>query len=486
MATSFDIPKVFISYSWKPMSNKVKTLALAERMTNDGVNVILDEWNLSEGQDKYQFMEQMVNDPEIKRVLIICNKDYRNKANNKSGGVGTESLIISDSIYKQAEQKKFVPVIFERNKNGEAEMPTFVKSRIYIDLSADDIFEEEYEKLLRNIFDKPLSKKPAIGTPPAYIIEDEVTFLRTSHKVSAIKNALINDKSNYQVFIDEYYSTFLLALSDFKITEDELKSTDFIDELILKKIEALKFLRNDFVTFFETIISYSVNIDNEKFLSFLENLMVFLKEAEKERSSHLLSIDQFRFFYNELFLYIISVLINKEKYDLFSEIVNNDFVFYDDRSGKTEAFTFMYFNQYSESLDKYRNNRLELRRLSVTADLIKQRADISPYGFEKIKESDALLYYVGIMRNKEESWSWLRWFPQTSVYRVHRLPVLEKMASMRHFEKIKTIFDISTIEELKEKVNKTSEIKADKLQRYNHEIPYLKFAFNFDEIGKFK
>lgn len=37
----------------------------------DGVNVILDVWDLKNGQDKYVFMEQMVEDSEIKKVLSV-------------------------------------------------------------------------------------------------------------------------------------------------------------------------------------------------------------------------------------------------------------------------------------------------------------------------------------------------------------------------------------------------------------------------------
>src|ERR1700679_3892631 len=102
MEASLNAPKVFISYSWKPEENRLKTLSLAERLTSDGVNVIIDVWNLSEGQDKFHFMEQMVNNPEVKKVLLICNKDYTDKANKKSGGVGVESLIISPEIYNNA------------------------------------------------------------------------------------------------------------------------------------------------------------------------------------------------------------------------------------------------------------------------------------------------------------------------------------------------------------------------------------------------
>ena len=73
-------PKVFISYSWHPEENKIRVQRLAERLMQDGVNVVLDIWDLKHGHDKYVFMEQMVKDPDIKKVLVICNEDYVQKA----------------------------------------------------------------------------------------------------------------------------------------------------------------------------------------------------------------------------------------------------------------------------------------------------------------------------------------------------------------------------------------------------------------------
>lgn len=52
-------PKVFISYAWSK-DNLEKVLELAKRLMNDGIQVILDKWDLKEGQDKYAFMEQSV------------------------------------------------------------------------------------------------------------------------------------------------------------------------------------------------------------------------------------------------------------------------------------------------------------------------------------------------------------------------------------------------------------------------------------------
>ncbi|PZU09473.1 MAG: hypothetical protein DI622_16490, partial [Chryseobacterium sp.] len=77
-----NIVKIFISYSWRPISNKAKVINLAERLSNDGIHVVLDDWDLKEGQDKYHFMEQMVNDKTVSKVLLICNKEYAEKANN--------------------------------------------------------------------------------------------------------------------------------------------------------------------------------------------------------------------------------------------------------------------------------------------------------------------------------------------------------------------------------------------------------------------
>lgn len=491
MASSLNAPKVFISYSWKPIANKQKTIELAERMTNEGVNIILDEWNLSEGQDKYEFMEQMVNDPEIKRVLIICNKDYKEKANKRQGGVGTESLIISDKIYKQADQKKFVPIIFEKDENGEAFVPTFIHSRIYIDLSSDEIFEDEYEKLMRNIFEKPASKKPAIGTPPAYILEEDSTFLRTSNKVKTLRNALINENKNSQVFIDDYYSTFINALKDFEIDISEIKKPPHIDDIVIQKIEELKTLRDDFIDFLETIFTYKSEFNSEKFIGFIEDLLkFFLEQDANEHSSNTygyLKIDHYRFFFNELFLYTSLIMIEKDCIDVLGEVLNTDFVLYNEKKSKTEVYSFILFNQYAESLDKHRNTRLQMNRASVTADLIKQRADIKNYPFKRLQEIDTILYYVAIMRNEEENqWLWHRWFPQTTVYHVYQLPLLERMASNRHFEKMKLLFDVSTKDELKQKVEKVISIKADRIQRFKHELPYIQNAFDFDKIGTYK
>ena len=472
-----------MSYSWKPVSNRQRALMLAERLTLDGVNVIIDEWNLSEGQNKYQFMEQMVNNEEIKRVLLICNKDYKEKANLKKGGVGIESLIVSNEIYTQAEQKKFIPIIFERDERGEAYLPTFIDSRIYIDLSSDEIFENEYEKLIRNIFDKPASKRPPLGTPPAYLIEEQPIFLRTAHKVKTIRDALLNEKRNSQFFVEDYYATFISALADFSITESNDPNVN-VDDIVLNKIEEMKTLRDDFVNFLETTLDFPHLFEMENFISFFEKLVELIVEETKKKftyNSGFYRADQYRFFFYELMIYVSAVMCERGKFKELSIFLENDFVIFDENYRDSRVFTYTIFNQRAETLDELRNKRLKLNRRSVTADLIKQRADNNRYSFTKLRECDILLYYIGILKDQGDLW-----FPITAAYDTYNLGILNKLISKRFFEKIKVLFYVDTVDELKSKITDIAQTKKDRVERYYFSFPYIYKAFNFENIATSK
>lgn len=46
-------PRVFISYSWTSTKFQQQVKELAERLVHDGVDVVLDIWDLKDGQDKF-------------------------------------------------------------------------------------------------------------------------------------------------------------------------------------------------------------------------------------------------------------------------------------------------------------------------------------------------------------------------------------------------------------------------------------------------
>jgi len=157
MDPNIPAPKVFISYAWTDEPHKEWVLRLATRLCDHGVGVRLDRWHLREGHDKNAFMEEITDDGTTK-VLVICDRLYQEKANGRMGGVGTESIIISQKVYAEVKNEKFIPIIVEKDEDGNAFVPTFMNGRMYIDLSHDEgtnDFEEAYKQLLRVIFDRP-------------------------------------------------------------------------------------------------------------------------------------------------------------------------------------------------------------------------------------------------------------------------------------------------------------------------------------------
>ena len=119
MKSTIEHPKVFISYAWGTEDYRLKVRSFATDLIENGIDVLLDQWSLKEGNDTYAFMEQSVTDPTITNVLILLDPIYEKKANERHGGVGTETQIISPEIYNKVKQEKFLPVIFERRENGE-------------------------------------------------------------------------------------------------------------------------------------------------------------------------------------------------------------------------------------------------------------------------------------------------------------------------------------------------------------------------------
>jgi hypothetical protein len=164
-------PKLFISYSWSNPSHEQWVLDLATELRESGVDVILDKWDLKEGHDSVAFMEKMVTDPVISKVLIVADSFYAAKADGRAGGVGTETQIISKEVYDNQEQDKFVAVVTEKDDDGKPCLPTYYRSRIYIDLSESEKYAENFETLLRWIYNKPLYVKPEVGKKPAFLDE---------------------------------------------------------------------------------------------------------------------------------------------------------------------------------------------------------------------------------------------------------------------------------------------------------------------------
>lgn len=187
-------PKLFISYCWSSPSHENWVLNLATKLRQSGVDVIFDKWDLKEGHDAISFMEQMVSDPSVKKVLMIVDKNYAEKANKRDGGVGTEAQIISEEIYDNQEQDKFVAITVEKDEEGIPYRPVYYESCIHIDFTEPSNYLDDFEKLLRWVFNKPLHLKPEIGTMPEFITSENPIQLSTYNNYKRTVDAIQNSK----------------------------------------------------------------------------------------------------------------------------------------------------------------------------------------------------------------------------------------------------------------------------------------------------
>ncbi|HKR17058.1 toll/interleukin-1 receptor domain-containing protein [Rhizorhapis sp.] len=162
--------RAFISYSWSSLAHEAWVMRLASRLVEDGVDVILDKWNLKPGHDAHAFMEQMVTDQSVSKVMMICDKVYAEKANGRAGGVGAEAQILTPDLYAKAQQDKYATVVTEVDEAGKAFVPTFYGGRIYFDFSQVESEEASYEELLRWLLNKPRHVKPKLDTSKNRII----------------------------------------------------------------------------------------------------------------------------------------------------------------------------------------------------------------------------------------------------------------------------------------------------------------------------
>jgi hypothetical protein len=103
------IPKVFISYSHDSQEHKKWVLDLATRLRNNGVDAIIDQWELKPGADLSHFMETYLSNSDY--TVIVCTDKYVKKANSGSGGVGYEKMIITSELLSDINSNKIIPII---------------------------------------------------------------------------------------------------------------------------------------------------------------------------------------------------------------------------------------------------------------------------------------------------------------------------------------------------------------------------------------
>lgn len=228
--TELKRPKIFISYSHTNQHHINWVEKLAIDLSELGIYVFLDLWDLQEGADIVHFMERMIVDDYTDKVLVICDRKYVEKANERVGGVGKESQIISYELFKKVESKttdhRIAALVTEYDSEGNPFLPIYIRDRKYIDMSDPSLRSRNFERLVKWIYSVPGKTRPEIGRAPSYV---------ESHNVKKYenKNYRLRDEIDTGTHLDWEYG---ISNSDYIYAIKEAKSTEEFLDLVFKDI----------------------------------------------------------------------------------------------------------------------------------------------------------------------------------------------------------------------------------------------------------
>lgn len=236
-------PKVFISYSHDSAEHKGWVLEFATTLRNRGIDAVLDQWDLKPGMDLPQFMEQNLESCDF--AIMVCTKKYVDKANAGVGGVGYEKMIMTASSLTKISDNKVIPIIRE---NCDKKVPTFLRSKLYIDFTKDDDVEYSLDELLRHLLDAPLFVKPDIGKNPFHAME-KARPDRTSDGIKEIMTLFIEVYN----FVHEEYVKFshLVAKSSMNRLKFDKYLNMAIDQGLIRKSSFLLYITDKGIAYSE-------------------------------------------------------------------------------------------------------------------------------------------------------------------------------------------------------------------------------------------
>jgi hypothetical protein len=433
-------PKVFISYSWSSPEHQQWVVDLATQLRESGVDAVLDKWDLKEGHDSIAFMETMVTDPAVQKVVIVSDRIYAEKADGRRGGVGTETQIISPQVYAKAVQDKFVVVVSEVDEDGRPYLPTYYGSRIFLNLSSEEIYPENFEQLVRWIFGKPLFPKPEIGIPPSYIDETSV-LLPTRSRASRTIDLFHKGSPQREASLRDYFE---VLASNFEKLRIDPKCDPF-DQAVIDSIEAFLPYRDEFIRVMTTVAKNNVTDDAITFVKrFFESVLLYCYPPRETISYTSDWFDNYKFIINELFIYTIAILLKYERFESADQLITGGFY-----AGAVSEYShdpmqgLPVFCPSVGSLE-VRKRRLSLNRTSLHADLLKERATVAGISFENFMQADFVLFMREASDAKRAGRD-NRWYPDTLVYLGHRAKPFELFArarSSRYFDKVRHVIQV--------------------------------------------
>ena len=482
MKEPIEKPKVFISYAWSDEEYQELVLSFAEKLLSDGIDVVLDKWNLTEGNDTYAFMEKCVTDKTITNVLMLIDPVYAEKADNHQGGVGTETQIISAKVYKEVDQDKFIPIIMMRQEDGTVLKPTYLQSRLHFDLTDPEKYDNEYFRLVKKLYGKEVYEKPPLGKKPEWVDKP----LEKSHKTLVKYEFLKNHKTDNAKSVDfkEYLDEISRKLIEFAYGKE---SYDDLSKYIPLYDESSEF-KMDYLQ----LLSYSLYVTDasKKISAFFEETLDAVNKMGTTKSQ----ITLIRI--HELFIYTIAYFLKNKLYSMAGYMLSRTYFSNstDSSSDRVDSFLVFYSSGVHDNLDKAICLRDDKNYYSGTAHYWIETIATDICSKEQFILADLVCFNYSIFGDMIKG-PW-HWFPITYVYDSHFTSCLsmigKKLISREYAVDILPLWGYETLDDFVKAFKRQEEmINNGGLKDYRYgtsfNIPHLLSDFiKSENIGKYR
>ena len=440
-------PKVFISYSWTTQQHQELVKAWADRLLSDGIQVIIDIYDLEDGQDTNVFMEKMVTDPGVTNVLVFSDKGYSEKADARSKGVGIESQLISREVYNKVEQTKFIPIVCEFREEGTACLPAFLRSRRWIDFSSPEKVNESWERLVRSLYGKPLYERPKLGGPPAYLKATATPPSPANHKYELLRQSILEAKPSRYVYRREFLDACLEYADELRVRERP--DVDNLGQKVLEDFRKLIPVRDHIVDWvlLESEADPSTSF-SEALFELLECLVDLRTRPQEVSRWNDAWFEAHRLFAFELFIYVIASLLKTRAYNALGQLFSRSFLLPDtERNRHRQFMRFDGFWAHSITLNAVLSSQVR-EYLRPAAELIKREANREDIPFFDLIQADLLILLMSCITPGTI------WYPQLMLYTeyVAEFPLFVRASRHEDFSNLAIITGISNADDLRREV----------------------------------
>lgn len=408
--------RAFISYSWTSPQHKAWVLELAKRLLSDGIDIELDTWALQPGRDPISFMEQMVTDKTVKKVIMVCDRMYKEKADGREGGVGKEAQILTAEIYEKASEDKYAAIITEVDDNGKAYVPAYYHSKQYIDFADATKIEDSYQELVRWLYDKPQHVKPKVGVAPSFITEPNLVTTATTSKLKQAEHAIKTQSAASGGAMTDFGDAMIAEFEELRATQS---NDEPWDETVIKAAAAMRPALRNLIELVLAEARYGGS-HFDRILGIFERIGAFMYRPAIVSSWRETDYDSYRVMAYEGFLSLVAILLRERRFELLQTAITHPYLIEGRESYEGPATaTFRVFNQEVESFQR-RQVRLQSRLIDPFADYIVDLYKVSFPPLNLMMEADLILFLRGQFVN-DGSGSEM-WWPRTLLYANGRRP----------------------------------------------------------------